>query len=75
MILLHYMVSYVLIIPIIISVADILMVIYLTVIGFYDKIYDGKYFVHAHEWESSYVCTLIGIIAVISSEVRTTFFL
>lgn len=53
------------------TVADMLMVVYLTVIGYHDKMYEGEYFAHAHEWESSYLCTLIGVTAVISSEVRT----
>lgn len=51
------------------SVADLLMVIYLTVIGYHDKIYQNRYYLYAHEWESSNLCTAIGITAVISSEV------
>lgn len=52
-----------------------LMVIYLTGIGYHDKMYEGEYFAHAREWESSYLCTLIGVTAVISSEVRTVFYI
>jgi hypothetical protein len=50
------------------------MVIYLTVIGYHDIIYRSKYYRYAQEWESSYLCTAIGMIAVISSEVCTAFF-
>uniref|UniRef100_A0A2S2Q8Z6 Relaxin receptor 2 n=1 Tax=Sipha flava TaxID=143950 RepID=A0A2S2Q8Z6_9HEMI len=51
------------------AVADLFMVIYLTVIGYHDIIYRSKYYRYAQEWESSYLCTAIGMIAVISSEV------
>jgi len=50
-------------------VADLLMVIYLTVIGYHDRKYKNQYYLYAHEWESSTLCTLIGVTAVISSEV------
>ncbi|KAL4135903.1 hypothetical protein QTP88_007485 [Uroleucon formosanum] len=50
------------------AVADLFMVIYLTVIGYHDQIYRNKYYFYAHEWESSILCTIIGIMAVISSE-------
>lgn len=52
-----------------VSVADLFMVIYLTVIGYHDQIYRNKYYLYAHMWESSILCTIIGIMAVISSEV------
>lgn len=45
------------------------MVIYLSVIGYHDKKYENQYYLYAHEWESSNLCTLIGVIAVVSSEV------
>lgn len=45
------------------------MVIYLTVIGYHDRKYENQYYLYAHEWESSELCTLIGVIAVISTEV------
>ncbi|CAI6356912.1 unnamed protein product [Macrosiphum euphorbiae] len=51
------------------AVADLFMVIYLTVIGYHDQIYRNEYYLYAHEWESSILCTIIGIMAVISSEV------
>lgn len=50
-------------------VADMFMVIYLTVVGYRDREYQNDYYAHAHEWESSMLCTIIGIMAVISSEV------
>lgn len=50
-------------------VADLLMVIYLITIGYHDIFYEQEYFKHAREWESSYLCTAIGVIAVISTEV------
>lgn len=50
-------------------VADLLMVIYLIVIGYHDIFYEQEYFRHAREWESSYLCMAIGVVAVISSEV------
>lgn len=52
-----------------ISVADLLMVIYLMGIGYHDIIYMDQYYLYAHEWESSKLCTIFGITAVISSEV------
>lgn len=52
-----------------VSGSDLFMVIYLMVIGYYDQIYRNEYYLYAHEWESSILCTVIGMIAVISSEV------
>lgn len=46
-----------------------LMVIYLMVIGYYDREYKNNYYAYAHEWESSGLCTAIGVTAMISSEV------
>ncbi|VVC36523.1 Hypothetical protein CINCED_3A003546 [Cinara cedri] len=51
------------------AVADMCMVIYLTVVGYRDREYENNYYAHAHDWESSRLCTVIGIMAVISSEV------
>ncbi|KAL5238117.1 hypothetical protein ACI65C_005527, partial [Semiaphis heraclei] len=51
------------------AVADLFMVIYLTVIGYHDQMYRNEYYLYAHKWESSNLCTVIGIMAVISSEV------
>lgn len=50
------------------------MVIYLTVIGYHDILYHTEYYRYAQEWESSYLCTAIGITAVISSEVFTFYY-
>lgn len=46
-----------------------LMVIYLTVVGYHDRKFENNYYAHAQEWESSGLCTAIGVLAVISSEV------
>ncbi|XP_060847217.1 relaxin receptor 2-like [Rhopalosiphum padi] len=51
------------------AVADLFMVIYLMFIGYHDQIYRNEYYLYAHEWESSNLCTIVGIMAVISSEV------
>ncbi|XP_025191279.1 relaxin receptor 2-like [Melanaphis sacchari] len=51
------------------TVADLFMVIYLMFIGYHDQIYRNEYHLYAHKWESSNLCTMVGIMAVISSEV------
>ncbi|CAH1732635.1 relaxin receptor 2-like [Aphis gossypii] len=51
------------------AVADLFMAIYLIVICYHDRIYRNEYYLYAHKWESSNLCTIVGIIAVISSEV------
>jgi len=56
-----------------ISVADLFMAIYLIVIGYHDQLYRNEYYLYAHKWESSNLCTIVGIIAVISSEVYLLF--
>lgn len=56
-----------------ISVADLFMAIYLIVICYHDRIYRNEYYLYAHKWESSNLCTIVGIIAVISSEVYLIF--
>jgi len=56
-----------------ISVADLFMAIYLIVICYHDQIYRNEYYLYAHKWESSNLCTMVGIMAVISSEVYLLF--
>ncbi|XP_050439056.1 relaxin receptor 2 [Adelges cooleyi] len=51
------------------AVADIMMALYLTVIGYHDLKYSDEFYIYAHEWKSSSLCTIIGMIAVVSSEV------
>ena len=45
------------------------MGIYLIVIGYKDIQYRGSYHKMSHEWISSWTCTIIGSIAMLSSEV------
>ncbi|KAK6636889.1 hypothetical protein RUM43_010553 [Polyplax serrata] len=51
------------------AVSDFAMGIYLVVIGIKDIEYRGIYHRVSHEWISSWTCTLIGSIAMLSSEV------
>ncbi|XP_050527961.1 relaxin receptor 2 [Daktulosphaira vitifoliae] len=51
------------------AVADMLMALYLTVIGYQDSKYRDEFYAYAQEWKSSNLCTVIGLIAVVSSEV------
>lgn len=46
-----------------------LMSVYLMVIGYHDTIYTNEYYLYDQEWKFSNLCTIIGIIAVVSSEV------
>nr|CAD7455474.1 unnamed protein product [Timema tahoe] len=50
------------------AVSDMLMSVYLVVIGFQDAQLRGVYNRQAHIWMSSWTCTCIGIVAMISSE-------
>ena len=49
--------------------ADLLMGIYLMVIGSYDQSWKGEYFLHDVEWRAGVGCKLAGAIATLSSEV------
>lgn len=51
------------------SLADMLMGVYLIVIGTHDLIYRGAYMHHDEGWRNSWQCDTCGIISTISSEV------
>ncbi|PNF42877.1 hypothetical protein B7P43_G12895 [Cryptotermes secundus] len=51
------------------AVSDLLMAFYLLVIGIQDCQFRGNYHKEAHKWMSSWGCTLIGMVAMTSSEV------
>jgi hypothetical protein len=51
------------------AVSDFLMAFYLLVIGIQDCQFRGNYHKEAHKWMSSWGCTLIGMVAMTSSEV------
>ncbi|KAI1286731.1 Relaxin receptor 1 [Halotydeus destructor] len=50
------------------SAADFLMGIYLLAIGLNDLAYEGNYSQHALQWMSSWQCSFIGFLAMLSSE-------
>ncbi|KAL5011102.1 hypothetical protein ScPMuIL_013407 [Solemya velum] len=51
------------------SLADMLMGIYLFVIGSRDMMYRGEYLKHDEQWRASWGCDVCGIISTLSSEV------
>ncbi|XP_076316090.1 relaxin receptor 1-like [Tachypleus tridentatus] len=51
------------------AVADLLMGVYLVVIGIKDLIFRDEYNRHAHMWMSSWGCTSLGVLAMVSCEV------
>lgn len=51
------------------SLADMLMGIYLMTIGIYDVKYKGEYLLHDEEWRESWECDACGVISTLSSEV------
>ncbi|XP_021942766.1 relaxin receptor 1 isoform X2 [Zootermopsis nevadensis] len=51
------------------AVSDLLMGIYLLVIGTQDSQFRGIYHKEAHNWMTSWRCTIIGMVAMTSSEV------
>ncbi|ESO84263.1 hypothetical protein LOTGIDRAFT_108234, partial [Lottia gigantea] len=51
------------------SFADMIMGVYLLMIGTRDKMYRGNYVLHDEEWRNSWTCDLSGIISTVSSEV------
>jgi hypothetical protein len=55
--------------PLMSTVSDLLMGIYLLVIGTQDSQFRDIYHKEAHNWMSSWRCTIIGMLAMTSSEV------
>lgn len=51
------------------AVSDLLMGIYLFIIGYHDLKYKHFYNLEAHFWMESWTCVLTGILALVSSEV------
>ncbi|KAH9374064.1 hypothetical protein HPB48_005333 [Haemaphysalis longicornis] len=51
------------------SMADFLMGVYLVTVGSLDVAFRDEYNQHAHEWMSSWHCTLCGLLAMVSCEV------
>lgn len=51
------------------AVADFLMGVYMLIIAFKDKLWDGVYFKHDVNWRASDLCKFAGVISTISSEV------
>ncbi|XP_029836931.1 relaxin receptor 1 [Ixodes scapularis] len=51
------------------SMADLLMGIYLVTVGSLDVAFRDEYNKHAHQWMSSWFCTLCGLVAMVSCEV------
>ncbi|XP_046368905.1 relaxin receptor 2-like [Haliotis rufescens] len=50
------------------SLADMLMGIYLLIIGSRDKMYRGVYMFHDEDWRNSWECNVSGILSTVSSE-------
>lgn len=50
-------------------VADFLMGVYLVTVGSLDVAFRDEYNKHAHQWMSSWHCTLCGLVAMVSCEV------
>lgn len=55
--------------PLAAAAADLLMGVYLLVIASADEVMRGKYNSWAHSWMTSWVCTLAGVLSMLSSEV------
>ncbi|XP_005112105.1 G-protein coupled receptor GRL101 [Aplysia californica] len=51
------------------SASDLLMGIYLAIIGAADQVYKGRYLWEADSWQSSSYCSLAGFLSTVSSEV------
>ncbi|XP_022100794.1 relaxin receptor 2-like isoform X2 [Acanthaster planci] len=51
------------------AVADLLMGLYLLIIGIHDVIFRGSYILHDLTWRNSSVCKLSGFLSLLSSEV------
>lgn len=50
------------------SFADMLMGLYLIIIGFHDQLFRGNYLVEDEEWRSSATCDVCGILSTLSNE-------
>lgn len=50
------------------SLADLLMSLYLFIIGAYDLVFRGQYIHHETQWRHSWQCSLCGFLATVSSE-------
>ena len=51
------------------SVSDLLMGVYLVIIGAADRLYQGNYIWHDKSWKSSVFCQIAGCLSLLSSEV------
>jgi hypothetical protein len=51
------------------SLADLLMGVYLAIIGTSDRLYHGTYLWHDHTWRHSFACSVAGFLSLLSSEV------
>ena len=51
------------------SLADLFMGVYLTMIGVADQVYLGEYLWHSRQWKSSVICSMAGFLSLLSSEV------
>ena len=53
------------------GLSDFLMGVYMLIIASVDVYYRGRYIMVADQWRSSWLCKTAGILATLSSEVRT----
>jgi leucine-rich repeat-containing G protein-coupled receptor 7/leucine-rich repeat-containing G protein-coupled receptor 8 len=51
------------------SLSDVLMGIYLVLIGVKDRMYQGEYILHDQQWRTSTMCNLAGVLSLMSNEV------
>ena len=51
------------------AVSDFLMGVYMLLIAYKDRLWDGEYFMHDVAWRASDLCIFAGVISTISSEV------
>ena len=49
--------------------ADLLMGVYLAIVGVVDMVYQGQYVLHDVAWKNSPLCTVAGVLSLVSSEV------
>ena len=50
------------------ALADFLMGLYLLILSIYDALYSGIYCLKSVEWLSSYTCSFLGALVVVSSQ-------
>ena len=55
------------------GISDFLMGVYMLIIGAMDVHYRGVYILEADKWKASWLCQVAGILAMLSSEVRSLF--